>query len=127
MVGHPLIIDRFPADDNAVPRDYARTVPIPGRRSAPVLVVCAADDGRRAAVVAQLEERYSATYDVVSAGTASETADVLRTTAGDGRQVAILLADDPGFPRERPHGLPVGLRALPRRAARPARGVGRLG
>jgi thioredoxin reductase (NADPH) len=96
VVGHLLIIDRFPADDNAVPRDYARTVPIPGRRSAPVLVVCAADDGRRAAVVAQLEERYSATYDVVSAGTASETADVLRITAGDGRQVAILLADDPG-------------------------------
>ena len=71
-------------------------VPIPGRRSAPVLVVCARDAQRRAAVVAQLEERYSATYDVVAAGTATETADVLRTTAADGGQVAILLADDPG-------------------------------
>ena len=43
-----------------------------------------ADEGRRAAVVAQLEERYSATYDVVSAATATETADVLRAASRDG-------------------------------------------
>ncbi len=68
-----------------------------GRRSAAVLLVCAQDDERRAAVVTQLDERYSASYDVVSARTAAETAAVLRAVADDGRQVAILLADDPGL------------------------------
>ena len=68
-----------------------------GRRSAAVLLVCAHDDERRAAVVAQLDERYAASYDVMSARTAAETAAVLRAVADDGRQVAILLADDPGL------------------------------
>ena len=64
-------------------------------RSRPVLVVSSSSDERRAAVAAQLEERYAATYEVVAVATSSQAADALRRAASDGRQVAILLADDP--------------------------------
>ena len=47
-------------------------------------------------MAAQLEERYSATYEVVSVATSSEGADALVAASRDDRQVAILLADDPG-------------------------------
>ena len=60
------------------------------------MVVCSESDERRAAVAAQLEERYSATYEVVSVATSSEGADALAAASRDDRQVAILLADDPG-------------------------------
>jgi thioredoxin reductase (NADPH) len=66
------------------------------RPSTPVLVVSSASDEHRAAVAAQLEERYAATYEVVSVATSSQAADAMRTASRDGRQVAILLADDPG-------------------------------
>ena len=67
-----------------------------GRTSTPIMVVSSLPDERRAAVAAQLEERYAATYEVVPVATSSQAADALRTAANDGRQVAILLADDPG-------------------------------
>ena len=67
-----------------------------GRRSRPILVIASSSDERRAAVAAQLEERYAATYEVVAVATSNQAADALRTAAHDGRQVAILLADDPG-------------------------------
>ena len=67
-----------------------------GRRSRPILVIASSSDERRAAVAAQLEERYAATYEVVAVATSNEAADALRTASHDGRQVAILLADDPG-------------------------------
>ncbi len=60
------------------------------------MVVSSLPDERRAAVAAQLEERYAATYEVVPVATSSQAADALRTASNDGRQVAILLADDPG-------------------------------
>lgn len=68
----------------------------PGGRAPAVLLVCARDAEHRAAVVEQLDERYSATYEVVSTATAAEAAAALRATAEQGRQVAVLLADDPG-------------------------------
>ena len=61
-----------------------------------MMVVCSQSDERRAAVAAQLEERYSATYEVVSVATSSEGADALVAASRDDRQVAILLADDAG-------------------------------
>jgi thioredoxin reductase (NADPH) len=61
-----------------------------------MMVVCSGSDERRAAVAAQLEERYSATYEVVSVATSSEGAEALVAASADDRQVAILLADDPG-------------------------------
>ncbi len=67
-----------------------------GRRPQAVLLVLAHDDEHRAAVVEQLVERYSAAYDVVAASTPAEAAEALRATADEGRQVAVLLADDPG-------------------------------
>ena len=67
-----------------------------GRRSKPVIVVSALSDEHRAAVTAQLEERYAAAYEVVSVATSSHAAEALHTASHDGRQVAILLADDPG-------------------------------
>ena len=67
-----------------------------GRPSTPMMVVSSLPDERRAAVAAQLEERYAATYEVVPVATSSQASDALRTAASDGRQVAILLADDPG-------------------------------
>ena len=66
------------------------------RQGTPMMVVCSRSDERRAAVAAQLEERYSATYEVVSVATSSEGADALVAASRDDRQVAILLADDAG-------------------------------
>ncbi len=66
------------------------------RQGMPMMVVCSRSDERRAAVAAQLEERYSATYEVVSVATSSEGAEALVAASGEDRQVAILLADDPG-------------------------------
>ena len=66
------------------------------RQGMPMMVVCSRVDERRAAVAAQLEERYSATYEVVPVATSSEGADALVAASRDDRQVAILLADDPG-------------------------------
>ena len=65
-------------------------------RSRPVMLIASRSEERRAAVAAQLEERYAATYEVVSVATSSDAADALDAAAADGRQVAILLADDPG-------------------------------
>ena len=65
-------------------------------RSRPVMMIASRSEERRAAVAAQLEERYAATYEVVSVATSSDAADALDAAAADGRQVAILLADDPG-------------------------------
>ncbi len=66
------------------------------RQGLPMMVVCSRSDERRAAVAGQLEERYSATYEVVSVATSGEGADALVAASRDDRQVAILLADDPG-------------------------------
>jgi thioredoxin reductase (NADPH) len=68
----------------------------PGGSPAPAIVVCSRVPERRAAVVAQLEERYASRYDVLEAATPGETADLLRDAAHRGQQVAVLLADDPG-------------------------------
>ena len=65
------------------------------RQGTPMMVVCSRSDERRAAVAAQLKERYSATYEVVSVATSSEGAEALVAASGEDRQVAILLADDP--------------------------------
>lgn len=70
--------------------------PSSARGAAPVLVVCSGVAARRAAVVSQLEERYSATYDVLSLATAAETVEALHAVSRDGRHVAVLLADDAG-------------------------------
>ena len=67
-----------------------------GSRSTPVMVVSSGSDERRAAVVAQLEERYADTYEVVSVASSSDAAQALHSAAEEGRQAAILLADDPG-------------------------------
>ena len=64
------------------------------RRNAPVLLVAAALPDRRAAVVGQLEERYASSYEVVSVSSSAEAAEALRRASDDGRQVAVLLADD---------------------------------
>ncbi len=74
--------------------------PTPDGPPAPAIVVCANVAERRVAVVAQLEERYAARYDVLSAATPSEVADLLDTAAQRGQQVAVLLADDPGVLEE---------------------------
>jgi thioredoxin reductase (NADPH) len=66
------------------------------RSPAPAIVVCSAVAERRGAVVDQLDERYASRYDVVSAATPSDTADLLRTAALREQQVAVLLADEPG-------------------------------
>ncbi|WP_392543112.1 FAD-dependent oxidoreductase [Oryzobacter telluris] len=68
----------------------------PTGQASPVLVVCAGVDERRDAVVVQLRERYSASYDVVATASAGEATAALRELAADARQVALLLADDPG-------------------------------
>ena len=68
------------------------TASTPGLR--PAIVVCSRSDDRRAAVVAQLEERYASHYAVVSAASARDVAALLEAAAADGRPVAILLADD---------------------------------
>ena len=47
------------------------------RKGTPMMAVCSESDERRGAVAAQLEERYSATYEVVSVATSSEGADAL--------------------------------------------------
>ena len=65
-------------------------------RSRPVMMVASRSEERRAAVAAQLEERYAATYEVVPVATSSDAAAALRSASADGSQVAILLADDPG-------------------------------
>jgi thioredoxin reductase (NADPH) len=70
------------------------TESIPGRRSAPVLLVASGVAGRRATVVEQLQERYASSYDVVSVATSAEASAVLRQSSDDGRQVAVVLADD---------------------------------
>jgi thioredoxin reductase (NADPH) len=70
------------------------TEPIPGRRSAPILLVASGPPERRSAVVEQLEDRYASSYDVVSVATSAEAADALRRASDDGRQVAVVLADD---------------------------------
>ncbi|MFQ6171598.1 FAD-dependent oxidoreductase [Oryzobacter sp. R7] len=63
---------------------------------APVILVCSGPDDRRAAVVAQLEERYAAHYAVLAAATADEASALLESVAASGRTVAVLLADDAG-------------------------------
>jgi thioredoxin reductase (NADPH) len=68
----------------------------PGGSPAPAIVVCSRVPERRAAVVAQLEERYASRYDVLETATPVETADLLHDAARRGQQVAVLLADDPG-------------------------------
>jgi thioredoxin reductase (NADPH) len=68
----------------------------PERSLAPAIVVCSGVAERRAAVVAQLEERYASRYAVLSAPTPSDTADLLGDAARRGQQVAVLLSDDPG-------------------------------
>ena len=103
------------------------TESIPRRRSAPILLVASGLAERRAAVVAQLQDRYASDYDVVSVATSAEAAEALRRASDDGRQVAVLLADDPGRGGRGPHRLPAGRRAVPRRPARPARRVGGVG
>jgi thioredoxin reductase (NADPH) len=62
----------------------------------PAIVVCSAHPGRLAAVVAQLEERYAARYSIRSVESSAEVAELLRSIADDGGQVAVLLADDAG-------------------------------
>ena len=85
------------------------------------------DDERRAAVVAQLEERYSATYEVVSAATRGRgrrrpARRVGRRPAG--RHPARRRPGRAATTDRPSSGSPP---TVPRRAARPARGVGRLG
>lgn len=70
------------------------TESIPGRRSAPILLVASGLAERRAAVVEQLQGRYASDYDVVSVATSAEAAEALRRASDDGRQVAVVLADD---------------------------------
>ena len=66
-----------------------------GRRD-PAIVVCSGHPGHLAAVVAQLDERYTARYSIRSAGSSTEAARLLRAISDDGGHVAVLLADDPG-------------------------------
>ncbi len=98
-----------------------------GRRSRPILVIASSSDERRAAVAAQLEERYAATYEVVAVATSNQAADALRTASHDGRQVAILLADDPGGLDDGRTVFQVAALLFPGRTTGTARGVGRLG
>jgi thioredoxin reductase (NADPH) len=72
------------------------SAPAPGRSPAPAIVVCSCVTERRAAVTAQLEERYASRYDVQDVTTPEDAADLLRAAAERGQQVAVLLADDPG-------------------------------
>jgi thioredoxin reductase (NADPH) len=70
----------------------AMTTEQPG--GGPILLVCAADDQARRAVVDQLQERYSARYAVRAVGDRAGALRILEETAGTSGHVAILLADD---------------------------------
>ncbi len=59
-----------------------------------VLLVCAAAEGARTAVVEQLSERFGARYRVEDAASVTEAADLLRAARERGAPVAVLLADD---------------------------------
>ncbi len=60
----------------------------------PVILVCSGSAAVRGEVTRQLEERYSATYDVRAADSVGSATETLAAEADRGGQVAILLADD---------------------------------
>jgi thioredoxin reductase len=60
----------------------------------PLVLVAAASDDARAALVAELERRYAPDYDVVAARDRADAVALLDDAAAAGREVALVLSDD---------------------------------